>query len=154
MSYVHTGVFGYTWVVVLHILAKLSFKTTLLLANISSVAWLAVYFLMLESPEQKQSAARALMKAGSDKSEQRISIDRSHQADLPGHVAPEDQDHPLLQRKSELPANGAGRPCYCIGPQMLVWGMRLAVGDTLCLFNIPSKCAGKGCQRDEEAISL
>lgn len=50
----------------LHVLAGLSFKNTLLLANVSSVAWLGVYFFMLESPEKKFAAHKALMKSGTD----------------------------------------------------------------------------------------
>ena len=63
------GVFGYSWVGALHILGGLSFRNTLLLANISSLAWLGVYFYMLESPEKKERAARNAAKAASNRME-------------------------------------------------------------------------------------
>ena len=88
--------FGYTWVVALHVLGKLSFKTTLLLANVSSVSWLAVYFLMLEAPEKKHSAARASVKPDRGSS----SLHSGVQAGEPiPDTVPEGQDHPLLEVK-------------------------------------------------------
>ena len=48
-SMVHfTGVAGYTWVGVLHILLGFSFKTTLLIANATALGWLAVYYILLQ----------------------------------------------------------------------------------------------------------
>ncbi|KAL4429218.1 hypothetical protein ABPG77_010197 [Micractinium sp. CCAP 211/92] len=47
------GVFGYAWVALLHLFAGLSFTSTLLLANATTAAWLAVYHLLLEKPEQR-----------------------------------------------------------------------------------------------------
>ncbi|PRW51162.1 Batten s disease Cln3 isoform A [Chlorella sorokiniana] len=47
------GVFGYAWVLLLHFLAGLSFTATLLLANATCAAWLAVYHLLLEAPEER-----------------------------------------------------------------------------------------------------
>ena len=94
------GVFGYSWVVILHVLCGLSFKGTLLLANISSIAWLAVYFLMLESPEKKQLASRALLKTTSGVSTEER--DASAQAaDSSREPLPEGQDFPLLRRKGK-----------------------------------------------------
>ena len=94
------GVFGYSWVVALHILASLSFQTTLLLANISSLAWLAVYFLVLQSPEKVHDASRKLAKSSSNASQaQEYNNDsQDHAPDLLPAVLPEDQEHPLLVR--------------------------------------------------------
>ena len=87
--------------VVLHNLGRLTFRTTLLLANISSIAWLAVYFLMLESPEKKQKASRALLKATSGISTE---VDADAQtAEAYRDPFPEEQDLPLLRRKGRRP---------------------------------------------------
>ena len=43
-----TGVAGYTWVGILHILLGFSFKTTLLIANTTALGWLAVYYILLQ----------------------------------------------------------------------------------------------------------
>ncbi|PSC75581.1 battenin [Micractinium conductrix] len=47
------GVFGYAWVALLHMLGGLSFRATLLLANVTTAAWLAVYHLLLDPPEAR-----------------------------------------------------------------------------------------------------
>ena len=52
------GVAGYTWVAVLHLWWGFSFRTTLMLANITSVAWLFVYHAVL--PSRKLEAASQL----------------------------------------------------------------------------------------------
>lgn len=44
------GVAGYTWVALLHVWLGLTFKTTLMLANIISISWLYVYHRVLPSP--------------------------------------------------------------------------------------------------------
>lgn len=44
------GVAGYTWVAVLHLWLGLTFRTTLLLANVTSVAWLFIYHKVLPPP--------------------------------------------------------------------------------------------------------
>ena len=46
-SLLTAGVAGYTWVAVLHLWWGLSFKATLMLANITSVAWLLIYHAVL-----------------------------------------------------------------------------------------------------------
>ena len=45
------GVAGYTWVAILHVWLGLTFKTTLVLANITSVAWLCIYHGVLPAPK-------------------------------------------------------------------------------------------------------
>ncbi|KAL3159139.1 hypothetical protein ABBQ32_011133 [Trebouxia sp. C0010 RCD-2024] len=52
------GVAGYTWVAVLHLWWGASFRTTLMLANITSVAWLFIYHAVL--PPRKQEAVSQL----------------------------------------------------------------------------------------------
>ena len=52
--------FGYAWVAILHVFLALPFQQTLLLANIGSLAWIACYFLLLESPESKKKVTLAL----------------------------------------------------------------------------------------------
>ena len=47
----NAGVAGYTWVAVFHLWCGLSFRTTLLLANITSVAWLFIYNAVLPPPK-------------------------------------------------------------------------------------------------------
>ncbi|KAA6416471.1 MAG: golgi integral membrane protein [Trebouxia sp. A1-2] len=44
------GVAGYTWVAVLHLWLGFTFRTTLLLANVTSVAWLFIYHKVLPPP--------------------------------------------------------------------------------------------------------
>ena len=46
-----TGVAGYTWVAVLHLWWGFSFKATLMLANITSVGWLFIYYAVLPSQQ-------------------------------------------------------------------------------------------------------
>ena len=87
--------------VVLHVLGRVTFRTTLLLANISSVAWLAVYFLMLESPEKKQLASRALLKTISGISTEEDTGTQTAEASR--QPLPEEQDLPLLRRKGRKP---------------------------------------------------
>lgn len=53
-----TGVAGYTWVAVLHLWWGFSFRTTLMLANITSVAWLFIYHAVL--PPRKLEAVSQL----------------------------------------------------------------------------------------------
>ena len=45
------GVAGYTWVATFHLWFGLSFRTTLLLANITAVAWLLIYKAVLPPPK-------------------------------------------------------------------------------------------------------
>lgn len=52
------GVAGYTWVAVLHLWLGFSFRTTLMLANITSVAWLFIYHAVL--PPRKLEAVSQL----------------------------------------------------------------------------------------------
>ena len=52
------GVAGYTWVAVLHLWWGFSFRTTLMLANITSVAWLFIYHAVL--PPRKLEAVSQL----------------------------------------------------------------------------------------------
>ena len=42
------GVAGYTWVAIIHVLLGFSFKTTLNIANLTSVAWLLCYYFLLK----------------------------------------------------------------------------------------------------------
>ena len=44
------GVAGYTWVAVMHVLLGFSFKTTLNIANLTSIAWLLCYYFLLKPP--------------------------------------------------------------------------------------------------------
>lgn len=60
------GVFGYSWVAILHVLIGLSFQHTLLLANLSVIAWIACYYLLLESPEAKQGALQTVSSSTGD----------------------------------------------------------------------------------------
>ena len=55
------GVFGYTWVSLLHVVLGLRFSTTLLSAQITVGAFLATYFMVLEAPEARSLAVRQLM---------------------------------------------------------------------------------------------
>jgi len=82
------GVFGYSWVGALHILGGLSFRNTLLLANLSALAWLGVYFYMLESPEKKEEAARMLDKQSSNRFLQVPSCQPSTAPNPPSFSAP------------------------------------------------------------------
>ena len=52
------GVAGYTWVAILHLWWGLSFRTTLMLANITSMAWLFIYHAVL--PPRKSEAVSQL----------------------------------------------------------------------------------------------
>ena len=45
------GVAGYAWVAILHLWLGFSFKTTLMLANITSAAWLLIYYAVLPPPK-------------------------------------------------------------------------------------------------------
>lgn len=42
------GVAGFTWVAVMHTLLGYSFRTTLTIANLTSIAWLLCYYLLLK----------------------------------------------------------------------------------------------------------
>ena len=44
------GVAGYTWVAIMHVLLGFSFKTTLNVANVTSIAWLLCYYFLLKPP--------------------------------------------------------------------------------------------------------
>lgn len=57
------GVGGYTWVAMLHVWLGLSFRCTLLAANVTVGAWLATYFWLLERPEGRAKQVKALVKA-------------------------------------------------------------------------------------------
>lgn len=50
------GVAGYTWVAILHLWLTFSFKTTLMLANITSVAWLVIYYTVLPPPKAEAAS--------------------------------------------------------------------------------------------------
>ena len=93
----HAGVFGYSWVGVLHVLMGLSFRRTLLLANLSSLAWLGVYYLLLESPEQKSAASKSLSRTTSDGLQPALAADGHVLAPgVPREALPEDPALPLL----------------------------------------------------------
>lgn len=102
------GVFGYSWVGLLHIVMGLSFKETLLLANMSSIAWLAVYHFLLQSPE-KLAPSRQLLRTSSE-SVQEDSTPGGHvelASELPRDVLPDEHAHLLLSQTggtlSQLP---------------------------------------------------
>ena len=59
------GVFGYAWVALLHIIAGLSFKTTLLMAWTIVCLWVLIYFRILEPPEARTREVRRLVLADS-----------------------------------------------------------------------------------------
>ena len=93
----HTGVFGYSWVGILHVLLGLSFRRTLLLANLSSMAWLGVYYFMLDSPEQKSAASKSLSRTTSDALQPALAADGHVLAPgAPREALPEDPALPLL----------------------------------------------------------
>lgn len=65
----NAGVAGYTWVAVLHVWLGLSFKSTLLLANLTSVSWLCIYHGVLPTPKpQAVSQLHVLSSRGSSAS--------------------------------------------------------------------------------------
>ncbi|KAL4854287.1 hypothetical protein ACK3TF_004978 [Chlorella vulgaris] len=70
------GVFGYAWIALLHLLGGMSFTATLLAANVTTVAWVAVYHLLLDSPDLK---VQQLWR---------------HDSDAATHMAPAPQQHP------------------------------------------------------------
>ena len=72
------GVAGYTWVAILHVWLGLTFKTTLLSANITSVAWLCIYHGVLPAPK-----AQAVSQLHTLHSRDSISAEHS-QADVHG----------------------------------------------------------------------
>ena len=51
LTVLSAGVAGYTWVAGLHLWLGFSFRTTLLLANITPVAWLYIYHAVLPPPK-------------------------------------------------------------------------------------------------------
>ena len=50
-----SGVFGYSWVALLHTLGGLSLTATLLLANSTSVAWVAIMHCLLRPPAKSKA---------------------------------------------------------------------------------------------------
>lgn len=48
------GVFGYAWVAAIHLLLGLTFKVTLLIALVLPISWIAVFFVLLESPDGRK----------------------------------------------------------------------------------------------------
>jgi battenin len=57
------GIFGYLWVNALHVFGGLSFFTTLMAAQITVIAFLAAFFLLLESPEARRRQVLELINA-------------------------------------------------------------------------------------------
>jgi battenin len=57
------GVAGYAWVAALHVAAGWSLRATLLSANVTAAAWLAVYFGLLVPPEARARQLRELERA-------------------------------------------------------------------------------------------
>ena len=53
------GVFGFSWVAILHYIVGLSFTNTLLLANFTTIAWLLTFHLLLQvaSPHARPTCA-------------------------------------------------------------------------------------------------
>lgn len=61
---------GYTWVAVLHLWLGFSFRTTLLLANVTPVAWLFIYHAVLPPPSlEAVSQLQTLTSRGNSASE-------------------------------------------------------------------------------------
>lgn len=76
------GVAGYSYVAVLHVGLGLTFKTTLLLANTTSIAWLCIYYGVLPRPEaQAVSQLHTLSSRDSD------ALDGPARSDQHGRVA-------------------------------------------------------------------
>jgi len=48
------GVFGYAWVATMHLLLGFTFEITLLSALVLPVSWIAVFFVLLESPDGRK----------------------------------------------------------------------------------------------------
>jgi len=94
------GVFGYAWVAFFHLLGGLSFQTTLLAANSTVIAWVFVYFFLLEPPEGRSKEVRALVMAdehlveaameamGSGRSDPVPYPSHSHSSSTAGSAAP------------------------------------------------------------------
>ena len=57
------GVFGYTWVAMLHLVLRLPFAQTLMWAQITVLGYLAAFFMVLESPEERSRQVRQLVAA-------------------------------------------------------------------------------------------
>jgi battenin len=57
------GMFGYLWVNALHVFGGLGFFATLMAAQITVVAYLAAFFILLESPEARARQVRELISA-------------------------------------------------------------------------------------------
>lgn len=55
------GVFGYSWVMILHVMFEWSFEDTLMAAQTTVIAFLATYFMLLESPDGRTKQVRQLM---------------------------------------------------------------------------------------------
>lgn len=60
------GVFGYSWVAVLHIIGGWTLRHTLLAANFTVLAWLVVFYFLLEPPEARMIQIQALVDRDSD----------------------------------------------------------------------------------------
>lgn len=94
--------FGYSWVGLLHIALGLSFRDTLLLANASSMAWLGVYYFLLEPPERK-GASRQLLRTDSEAAQpDDHAVELA--AEVPRDQLPHDQASPLLEQQSKCHA--------------------------------------------------
>ena len=57
------GIFGYLWVNCLHVFGGYSFFTTLMSAQITVIAFLAAFFVLLESPEARARQVKELISA-------------------------------------------------------------------------------------------
>ena len=55
------GVFGYTWVALLHVALQWSFDNTLMAAQTTVIAFLFTYFVLLESPDGRSNQVRQLL---------------------------------------------------------------------------------------------
>ena len=62
---------------VLHVFFGLSFQHTLLWANLSTVAWLGCYFLLLEQPTTKSTSVEESTSASRASSNARATTDRN-----------------------------------------------------------------------------
>lgn len=57
------GIFGYLWVNSFHVFGGFSFFTTLMMAQITVIAFLAAFFVLLESPEARARQVKELITA-------------------------------------------------------------------------------------------
>ena len=98
------GVAGYTWVAILHLWWGLSFRTTLMLANITSVAWLFIYHAVL--PPRKSEAVSQLHTLSSRSSSvTSLPVDQAHAGDESEAAAEPSLDLPDHQALSQSNAD-------------------------------------------------